>query len=147
VGAAVFLTAGATGLVVQHQHRVRDEAAANDPLAFAGFATPEAGFKSSFAAMNRGDLKALMESLTPEFRDKFLATTAKSNSEAQLSASYKQAAAMIGNYRIESKEVVSDDEMILHIRSPRILYGAVPMKKVDGQWKVNGNLVDQRPKR
>jgi RNA polymerase sigma factor (sigma-70 family) len=145
LGVAVFLTAGATGLIMQHQHQHRtgepmvNSSAAADP----GYATPEAAFQSAFSAMSRGDLNGLMESSTPEFREGHLAAMAKKKSNSQIAAEFKQAAAMIGSFQIVGEEPLSDDELILHIHSDRIQNAGVRLKKIDGEWKINGNLATE----
>src|SRR5579859_1714508 len=39
---------------------------AKDQLAFAGYGSPEAALKTAFWAMNSGDMKAMLASMTPE---------------------------------------------------------------------------------
>jgi hypothetical protein len=68
-------------------------------------------------------------------------------SETEQAATFKQAAAMIGAAVITSREAVSDDRVILHIRSPRIGDESVPLKKIAGEWKIDGNLTPDNPGR
>jgi RNA polymerase sigma factor (sigma-70 family) len=141
VGVAVILATGATGLVIKHAH----QQLAREPLpekswAFKGFATPEATFQSAFWAMSKGDLKTVTDSYTAEFGNQFMETAGKGKSDAELSALFVQIAAAVSDFRVVSKETLSQDELVLHIRSTHMGNTSVPMKKIGNEWKINGNL-------
>jgi RNA polymerase sigma factor (sigma-70 family) len=143
--AVVFLAAGTTGVVIQHQHR---ENASGNAAANPGFATPEAAFQSSLNAMSKGDLNALKNCYTVEFADKYMQTAGKGKSDKELAAMFMQMASMIRNAPVSRKDQTSNDSLILHIDGGRIGDVSVPMKKVDGAWKIDGNMiVDSRPTR
>jgi hypothetical protein len=142
LGAVVFLAVGATGVIVQHHHQRRIPGASIN-AASVGYATPEAALQSALWAMSQGDLNALRESCTPEFRERHLAALAKTKSESQLAATFKQAAAMIGNFQIVREEFLSGDELILHIYSDRVQNASVRLKRIDGEWKIDGNLASE----
>ena len=48
-----------------------------------------------------------------------------------------QIAAMIEDFQVVSNEVVAPDEAILHFHSRRLGNASVPMKKIQGEWKIN----------
>ena len=147
LGVTVFLAVGATGVIVQHQHqrRIPGPSLNATTVGFAGYATPEAALQSTLWAMSRGDINALRESFTPEFRERHLTAMAKGKSESQLAATFQQAATMIGNFQIVQEEFLSEDELIMHIHSDRIQNASVRLKKIDGEWKINGSLASENP--
>jgi len=130
-GVAVILAAGTTTLVVNHQHQAKESTR---------YATPEAALQSSLLAMSQGDMKMVLASFTPEFQKAFMETAGKGKSESDLAAQNIKIAAMIGNFQAVSNEVTSSDEAILHFHSSRMGDATVPMKKIQGEWKINGNV-------
>jgi RNA polymerase sigma factor (sigma-70 family) len=135
---AVILAAGTTTLAVKHQHR------AKEPMMYA---TPEAALQSSLLAMSKGDMKMVLASFTPEFQKAFMETAGKGKSESDLAAQNIKIAAMIGNFQAVSNEVISSDETILHFLSSQMGAATVPMKKIEGEWKINGNVTTDGPGR
>jgi uncharacterized protein YbbK (DUF523 family) len=53
-------------------------------------------------------------------------------------------ATQIAAYLIASNQIVSADECILHIRSPKIGNGKVRIKKINGEWKVDSAVTADR---
>jgi RNA polymerase sigma factor (sigma-70 family) len=145
VGIAVITVAGTTaGVIRQHQPR---GSVPEQSWRFVKYETPEAAFQSSLWAMRQGDVKALHGSYTPEFRSQFMATVGKGKSEAEVAAMFIQIANRLGNFEVVNNESVSSDEVILHFRSDRIGNASVPLKKIGGEWKVNGNIATEQPNR
>ncbi len=144
VGVAVILAAGTTTLAVKHQHRAEGPVPQSS-WAFVKYATPEAAFQSSLWAMNKGDMKMFLESLTPDFQNQYMETAGKGKSESELGAMNVKIASMIGSFEVASNEVVSSDETILHFRAGRMGNASVPMKKVQGEWKISGNITPSGP--
>jgi len=141
---AVILAAGTTTLVVNHQHPAKGPVSQNSG-AYVKYATPEAAFQSSLWAMGKGDMKTFLESLTPEFQSQYMETAGKGKSESELGAINTKIAAMIGDFQTVSNEVKSSDEAILHFHSGRMGNASVPMKKIQGEWKINGNITPSGP--
>jgi RNA polymerase sigma factor (sigma-70 family) len=144
IGAAVILAAGTTTLVVKHQHQA-DGPVPQSSWAFVKYATPEAAFQSSLWAMSKGDIKTLTVCYTTEFANKFKETAWKGKTDNELVGMFTQMAGMIGDFQAVSNEVVSSDETILHFHSSRIGDASVPMKKIENEWKINGNITTDGP--
>jgi RNA polymerase sigma factor (sigma-70 family) len=139
IGAAAILVAGTTGLVVKHQ-RQADGLVPQNSLASADYATPEATFQSWRLAMSKGDLKGYLASFTPEGQNNYMKTVGQGKSESELVAMNIKIADMISDFQIASNEVMAPDEAILHFHSSRLGNASVPMQKIQGEWKINGNL-------
>jgi RNA polymerase sigma factor (sigma-70 family) len=144
IGVAVILATGTTGVVIEHRH-LSKEPIPGKPWAFVGFDTPEGALQSAFWAMRKGDMKTIQASYTPEFRNQFMETAGKGKSDAELLAMFSQIAGALSEVSIERKEQVGE-QLILHIRSTRIGAASVPMKKLDGEWKIDGNLSSEKPR-
>jgi RNA polymerase sigma factor (sigma-70 family) len=143
VGVAI-LAVGTTTLVIQHRHRSKTAspvaASTANQVPFAGYATPEATFQSWLETMSKGDLKGYLASITPEGQNRFLETAGKGKSESELVAMNIKIADMFGDFQVISNEIVSSDELILHVRSTRLGNVIVPMKKIESEWKISGNI-------
>jgi RNA polymerase sigma factor (sigma-70 family) len=144
VGVVVFVAAGTTTAVIRHQATPKGPIV-EQSWKFVKYETPEAAFQSTLWAMRQGDVKSLHLSYTSEFRDQFLATAGKGKSEAEISDMFVKIAASIWDFEVLSKEPVSSDEVILHFRSARLGTASVPLKKVGSEWKMNGNIVTDKP--
>jgi RNA polymerase sigma factor (sigma-70 family) len=143
VGVAVFVAAGTTTAVIRHQAQPKGPIP-EQSWQFVKYATPEAAFQSTLWAMRQGDVKSLHMSYTPEFRDQFMATAGKGKSEAEISAMFVQIAGMIMDFEVVRTETVSSDEVVLHFRSARMGNASVSLKKIGGEWKMNGNIVTDK---
>jgi RNA polymerase sigma factor (sigma-70 family) len=139
IGVAAILVAGTTGLVVKHQRQAGEPVPQNSSVS-AKYATPEATFRSWLLAMSKGDLKGYLASFTPEGQNSYMETAGQGKSESELIAMNIKIAAMIGDFQIVSNEVVASDQAILHFHSKRLGNASVPMKKIEGEWKISGNL-------
>ncbi len=118
---------------------------ANEPVpqnspASAKYATPEATFQSWRLAMSQGDLKGFLASLPPEGQSNYMETAGQGKSESELVAMNMKFAAMMDDFQVVSNQVVAPDEAILHFHSSRLGNASVPMKKIQGEWKISGNL-------
>jgi RNA polymerase sigma factor (sigma-70 family) len=138
-GVVVILAAGTTTLAVKHQH-IETGPVPQTSWAFKKYATPADTFQSALWAMNKGDIKALTASYTTEFEGQFMETAGKGKSDNELAAMFAQIATAIADFQVVSNEVVSADETILHFHSSRLGDAIVPMKQIQGQWKINGNI-------
>jgi hypothetical protein len=111
--------------------------AANDypkgALAFAGYASPDSALESYAWAFSKGDRAAMAQSVTPELQKELAGKT-----DNQIKAAVELEAKQPG-YTIQKREVVSDDEVVLHITmigSDQIVKMVV--KKIGNEWKVAG---------
>jgi hypothetical protein len=141
VGAIAIMAAG-TATVTLQRIKARAETL---PFRFAGYATPEASVQSMLWAGSIGDFKKFLAACTPEQVERFRNKMAgKSDDEIRREA-IAWAKALIG-YRITQKEVISADEVHLHIHatpSAEALHSGkviVIMKKIGAEWKQAGDV-------
>jgi RNA polymerase sigma factor (sigma-70 family) len=140
VGALAIMAAG-TATVTMHRSTA---AAETSPFTFAGYATPEAAIESMLWAGSIGDFKKFQAGCTSEQIERFKNRMAgKSDDEIRREA-IAWANALIG-YKITQKEVISGDEVHLHISAPPSAEGLrngnviVIMKKIGNEWKQAGD--------
>jgi RNA polymerase sigma factor (sigma-70 family) len=142
-GLAAILVAGTATLTVQH---AAADAEATAP-AFAGYATPEATFKSLLAALAAADTKKFQEGCTPEKAEQFKKQIADKSKEAldrEAAGMYKA----LSKYKIEKKAVISETEVHLHVKAlgdtsaaqPGDLNPKMRFKKIGQDWKFDGNV-------
>jgi len=150
-GIIVLFAAGTTVATVAHTRQPHTKPASPVPVGmipvtdwkFKGFATPEDAFESQLYAASQGDAKAFAEAETPEYRQQSRAKETKT--EAQVSRQLKSAAHdKIRGFEVISRETISDDEVILHVRAADPGYAQVRLKKIDGLWKVDEEPRDDR---
>jgi RNA polymerase sigma factor (sigma-70 family) len=113
---------------------------------FKGYATPEDTFQSQFWAMSKGDVNAFLACGTPDFQKRFMENDQKEQRTTgkAASAGLAEAMAQVEAFQIVGKKIISDHELILHVRSSRLGYAEERMKKIDGEWKVAENLQPER---
>ena len=141
VGAIAIMAAGTATLTLQ-----RAKATAGSlPFTFAGYATPEASVQSTLWTASTGDLERLPAGLTPAEMDRFKNQMAGKPEDEVRRGVIAWAKAMIG-YKITQKEVVSYDEVHLHIHatpSAEALHSGkavIIMKKIGNEWKKAGDV-------
>ena len=105
-----------------------------------GYDTPETAVQSGLEAMSRGDVKAYLACLTPNYEKRFLQSDAKGKSQSQIATHLKHNAAEIVAFQVIAKEVLSDDKVVLYVRSTRIGSGQVTMKKINEEWKFDEEI-------
>ena len=106
-----------------------------ESLAFAGYTRPEAALESWAWAMTKGDKTVMLQSLTPEAQIKWQKILA-GMTDAELKAQAAEGVAKIQGYIVQKREVVSDDEVVLHIT----MMGSdqvqkYDMKKIGSEWR------------
>lgn len=142
-GVAAVLVAGTTTLTVQHSLAATE---ASQP-AFAGYATPEATFKSLLAALAAADTKKFQEGCTPEKAEQFKNQIAGKSKEAlnrEAAGMYKA----LSKHKIEKKTVISETEVHLHVKAlgdtseakPGDLNPKMRFKKIGQDWKFDGDV-------
>jgi hypothetical protein len=137
-GVAVILAAGTTTLAVK-QYQAHEAG----PLSFeasAKYATPEATYQTLFAAVSKGDLKGFLACLPPKGQSNYLATAGKGKSESEMDDMLLKLGAIMKDFQISSNQVVTGDSIILHFRSRRLGHATLPMRQIQGELKINGNL-------
>jgi RNA polymerase sigma factor (sigma-70 family) len=142
VVAVIAIVAVGTATVTIQKIKTRTSAAS---FKFVGYATPEAAVESMLWSAGAGQpLEKLADGITPEQMESFRAKMAgKSEGEIKL-ACVAWANSMAG-YQITQKEVISADEVHLHIHASPSADGlhsghtVLIMKKQGDIWKFAGN--------
>jgi len=141
VSTIVLLAAGTATVTVQHA-----KANAQSPsLGFAGYATPEASIQSLLWAGSRGDFKGFLAGCTPEQSQRFMDKMA-GKSDEQIAAEAKAWANALKDFKITGKDVISQNEVHLHIHATPSAEGLhsgkviVVMEKIGNEWKQKGDL-------
>ncbi|PYJ80765.1 MAG: hypothetical protein DME22_23270 [Verrucomicrobia bacterium] len=146
VGAIASIAAGTATVVVlkvNAQTNVAKASSKSSALAFAGFATPEAALKSFVWSESTGDLDKLLSACTPVQAERFRAKTI-GKSKDELRRLMVQEAGNRANYEITKKEIISDDEVRLHLRvqpypgHPNVGNDVQVMQKIGDEWKYAG---------
>ena len=109
-----------------------------DALKFAGYASPDAALETWTWAMTRGDKTVMLLTLTPEARTVWEKSWAGKTDE-QMKAEVAKGAAKFSGYTIKKREVISDDEIVVHLT----LIGSDQIRKLDirkigTDWKIAG---------
>jgi RNA polymerase sigma factor (sigma-70 family) len=148
VGALAIVAAG-TATIAIHRTNLPANAfvakAAPSPFKFAGYATPENAVQSMIWATSIGDLEKLGAGVTPEEMERVNNQMSGKSAEEIRQSGIAWANALIG-YKITQKDIISDDEVHLHIHatpSPDALHngkGVLLMRKIGNEWKFAGNL-------
>ncbi|HEY3761069.1 MAG TPA: TIGR03435 family protein [Verrucomicrobiae bacterium] len=131
-----------TVLVVEYEeeHQVEPPLREN-AWTSAGYGTPEAAFQSGLEAMSTGDVKKYLASLTPDYQKRFLRSSgARGKAQNQIATRLKHDAAEVVAFQIITEEILSDDTVVLYVRSTRLGNGYVTMKKSGGEWKFDGEI-------
>ena len=141
VGAVVLVAAGTATVTIQHA-----KAKAESPgFSFAGYATPEASVQSMLWAGSQGDFKGILAACTSEQIKRFEGKMAGKSAD-EISREAKAWANALKDYKITQKDVVSDNEVHLHIHATPSAEGLhsgkviVVMQKIGNAWKQEGDL-------
>lgn len=137
---AIIVAATGTGVVAVRRARAFTHAAT---LHFAGYASPEASIQSMIWTASQGNLNGLAAGATPEVMAGFKSRM-EGKSEEEIGRALQAWASAMADYRITQKELVSADEVHLHIHatpSADALHSGkavLVMRKIDGEWKQAG---------
>jgi RNA polymerase sigma factor (sigma-70 family) len=145
-GVIALLLAGTAALVIQRVNAQTNVVKASSPVstnAPDGFATPEAALKSFIWSESTGNPDQLLAACTPEqaarMREKMAGKT-----DDELKPLLIQEAKNRSNYEITEKEVMSENEVRLHLEvqpypgHPRVGNDVQVMQKIDHAWKYAG---------
>jgi RNA polymerase sigma factor (sigma-70 family) len=145
---AVAIVAAGTATVALQRPKppvnAAQEKPAPSPFSFAGYATPENAIQSMIWATSTGDLEKLAAGATPEVMERVNNQMAGKSAEEIKRGGLAWATAMIG-YTITQKDVVSDDEVHVHIHatpSADALHSGkavLVLKKIGNEWKMAGD--------
>ncbi len=141
VGAIAIMAAGTATVTIRHAKAL----AKSSPFTFAGYATPEASVQSMLWAGSIGDFKKFLAGCTPEQVERFRNKMAGKSDDEIRRETIAWANALVG-YKITKKEVISADEVHLHIHATPSAVGLhsgkviVIMKKIGTEWKQAGDV-------
>ncbi len=146
VCALAIVAAGTATIAIQRAKTPATAAvarAASSPFNFAGYATPEDSLESTLWESSMGDLEKLPAGFTPDEWERFNSKMA-GKSDAEIKQGVMAFAnAMIG-YKVTGKDVISDDEIHLHVHgtpSGDALHSGkfvIFMRKTGTTWKDDG---------
>jgi RNA polymerase sigma factor (sigma-70 family) len=155
VGILALLMAGTTTFViysVNAQTNIAKPSSSSRSPAFSGYATPEAALKSFIWSEGTGNLDKLLAACTPEQAARMKAKTV-GKSEEEIRRLMVEEAKNRANYEIADKEIMSDDEVRLHLRvqpypgHPNVGNDVQVMQKIGAEWKYAGKYgVDLKEK-
>lgn len=141
-----LVVAGTATLVIQTVNAQTDAtkaAAKSAQFVQAGFATPEAGFKSLLWAMSRGDQARLLAACTPEQADR-LRKKMEGKPDDEVRQLLIEQANHMAAYQLNQTEEISDTEVHLHLLvqpypgHPRVGNDVQDMQKIGNDWKYAG---------
>lgn len=147
-GAVAILAAGTATVAIHSANQSSNDVnatAKSSPFKFAGYATPEASIQSMLWSASKGDFKEFMNACTSEQQDRFNNKMAGKTQEEIKEAAIAWSKALVG-YKITQSEVISADEVHLHIHATPSADGlhtgkvVVIMKKMGNAWKQSGDL-------
>jgi hypothetical protein len=105
-----------------------------DTLKFAGYASPDSALETWTWALAKGDKTVILQTLTPEARPQWEKMLAGKTDE-QMRAS----GANFPGYTIQKREVISNDEVVLHITmGASDLVQKYDLKRIGNDWKFAG---------
>ena len=141
ISIVALMAVGTATAIVHHA----GEAAKPVPLTFAGYATPEAAIQSMLWAGSLGDFEQFMSACTSDQQERFRVKMAGKSDDDIKREAVAWANALAG-CRITRKEIISGQEVHLHIRATPSAEGLhsgkviVIMKKIGNDWKQAGDL-------
>jgi RNA polymerase sigma factor (sigma-70 family) len=147
VCAVAIVAAGSATVAIQRAKppvSAAQENAAPLPFSFVGYATPENAVQSMIWATSTGDMEKLAAGVTAEVMDRMKGQMAGKSAEEMKRSGMAWANAMIG-YKITQKEVISDDEVHVHIHATpstdalRSGKAVLVLKKIGNEWKMAGD--------
>ena len=148
VGIIAVIVAGTATVATQRAKSPSNSAPQNfpaSPFTFSGYATPEKSLQSMMWAASTGDMEKVSESWTPEEAERLNGMIAGKPADEAKRGIAAWANAMTG-YKITQKEIISDDEVHLHIHatpSADALHSGkavLIVKKVGNEWKQAGSM-------
>jgi RNA polymerase sigma factor (sigma-70 family) len=147
VAAAVLLTAGTTTTLMLRDRANNAQTRTNFPRsswAFSGYADPTSAFVTSFWATSQNDGKTILASLTPDLLQKLKLNLRRGRDvvtpEEFLSQNNNSAGRLDGitGFRVLKPEVVSDDQVLLHLSvQGKAGEQVFKMKKIGNEWKLD----------
>jgi hypothetical protein len=108
---------------------------------FAGYGSPDSALESWTWALSKGDKAVMLQSLTPEAQKESQKTLAGISDDPNVAQA--QLGASPPGYRIQRREIVSDDEVVLHVTTTGSnQVQKYDLKKIGTEWKLVGPKKD-----
>ncbi len=112
--------------------------------AFVGYGDPESAFQSTVWAMSQGDVKTILASMSP-LADEF--NEWKARSEVENVERSKREMEKVKGFKILTKDIISDDEVVLGIYAEGIDEAArFRLQRIGSEWKFAGPIKGDRHK-
>jgi hypothetical protein len=135
VGGAVVFTAGSAAVVATKA--IKPSPSQLLAESDTGYETPEAALQTAFRAMSVGDTARWLASFSPSEQEAMKNKFGKT--QDRLKSATTSETRVYSKVRIGRKEVVSADEVVMHLEfpasEPEML---LIMKRIDNKWKVAG---------
>ena len=137
------MAAGTATVAIHAAKEPGKEPAKDSQSAFPGYATPEAAFQSLIWALGTGDLEKVQACFTPEQTERSREKM-RGKSDAEVRRFLQAGATMLGDYQITQKEVMSNDEVRLHLQvqpsaeHPQVGNDVQVMRRIGNDWKYAG---------
>jgi RNA polymerase sigma factor (sigma-70 family) len=148
VGVIAIVTAG-TATVVMHSVKTpangTQTSGKSSPFTFVGYSTPEDAVQSLLWATSKGDFETFVANMTPFERERFKNQMAGRSDDEIRRKGIAMANAMVG-YKITQKDVISADEVHLHLSAAPSDDGlrdgtvVISMKKIGNEWRHAGEV-------
>jgi hypothetical protein len=111
-----------------------------DQWSFQGYGTPEAAFLSGMWAMKEGQLETVLQTFTPEERQRFQQQN-QGKSDAEIAARFQKEFGRVSGLRVLAQHQAAPGEVVLDV----YLEGVGGMKKfrmnqVGNEWKAGGPI-------
>jgi hypothetical protein len=124
-----------------------------DNLLFAGRATPEAALQSFFWALREGNMMLVMQAMPVEDGEisqwEQISASERAKAEEEFKASGEvQMMKQFTDFAVVGREDISNDKVILHLRSS-VATNTFPhaLKRFGNEWKITGVGASQMPRR
>lgn len=143
-----LVVAGTATVAIQRANAPANGATGNSPaspFAFSGYATPEKSLQSMLWAASTGDMEKVSASCTPEETER-LGNMIAGKPADEVKRGIASWANAMADYKITQTEVISDDEVHLHIHatpSAEALHSGkavLVVKKIGNEWKQSGSV-------
>ena len=146
VGSAALLAIGSATLIL-HGVEAPTNTSKNSVQAtqfpFAGYDTPEAGFRSFLYALSTGEVEKVLDAMTPEQKERFKKKL-EGKSEGDIRREFINWANSMASFKLDENESISDDEARLHLvvqpypGHAHVGHDVQVMQRIGNEWKYAG---------
>jgi hypothetical protein len=112
-----------------------------DQWSFQGYSTPESAYISGMWAMKEGQIQSVLDSFTPEERQRFEAKN-QGKTEEEIAARFQKEFGELNALQILGKRQISPNEVVLdvYLDGARSSLKRVRMNQVGHEWKAGGPI-------